>query len=263
MMWPKDADGRWIESFDPKTSGGQGGRDYFDENTAYIYQWDVSEDYQGLFKLMGGRKAAEEKLDQLFREELGRPKYEFFRQWPDSTCMVGQFSMGNEPCLSIPYLYNRLGSPWKTQKRVRMLLDAFFTDTLQGIPGDEDGGGMSAFVVFSMLGIYPVTPGIPVYDLTSPVFTKSRILLESGRVFTISAPRASNHNKYIHGVSLNGKALNHLWINHEDIMRGGILTMTLADTPQLNIGTDPKSFPPSTLNVDPKNYTSPTLKDIK
>ena len=72
--------------------------------------------------------------------------------------MVGQFSMGNEPSFAIPYIYNRLGAPWKTQERVRMLLDAFFTDTLQGIPGDEDGGGMSAFVVFSMMGFYPVTP---------------------------------------------------------------------------------------------------------
>src|ERR1700721_3808438 len=100
--------------------------------------------------------------------------------------MGGQFSMGNEPSLAIPYIYNRLGAPWKTQKRVRMLLESFFTDTLQGMPGDEDGGGMSAFVVFSMMGFYPVTPGIPTYDIGSPVFDKTTFISKMGRNFGIA-----------------------------------------------------------------------------
>jgi putative alpha-1,2-mannosidase len=124
----------------------------------------VQHDLQGLFELMGGRAKAEAKLDQLFRESLGMSKYEFWAKFPDASGLVGQFSMGNEPSLHIPYLYNYLGAPWKTQKRVRMLLDTWFTDTTLGMPGDEDGGGMSAFVVFSMMGLYPVTPGIPIYD---------------------------------------------------------------------------------------------------
>jgi len=258
MMWPKDAAGNWIEPFDPKTSGGQGGRDYFDENTEYIYQWDAAQDYQGLFSLMGGRKAAEANLDQLFREGMGRQKFDFFQQWPDSTSMVGQFSMGNEPSLAIPFIYNRLGVPWKTQKRVRMLLDSFFTDTLLGIPGDEDGGGMSAFVVFAMIGIYPVTPGFPVYDLTSPVFTKSVITLENGNTFTISAPKASRNNKYIQSAQLNEKPLDRLWITHADVLAGGTLSMSLSDTPNTVLGTDPKFFPPSSMDADPSDYTGPS-----
>jgi predicted alpha-1,2-mannosidase len=128
-VWPKDAEGNWIEPFDPGWSGGQGGRDYTTENNAYTYDWDVQHDLQGLFELMGGREKAEAKLDQLFRESLGRSKYEFWAKFPDASGLVGQFSMGNEPSLHIPYIYNYLGAPWKTQERVRMLLDTWFTDT--------------------------------------------------------------------------------------------------------------------------------------
>ena len=128
FMWPKDADGNWIEPFDPKFGGGQGGRAYFDENNAYTYNWDVLHDFDGLFELMGGREAAEAKLDELFREGLDRSKYEFWSKFPDSTGLVGQFVMGNEPSFSTPYLYNRTGSPWKTQKRLRTLLEAWFND---------------------------------------------------------------------------------------------------------------------------------------
>lgn len=95
--------------------------------------------------------------------------------------MIGQFSMANEPSLNIPYIYDRLGAPWKTQKRIRTILDAYFRDDLQGIPGDEDGGGLSAFVVFSMMGIYPAMPGVPVYDVASPVFTRVTIHLENSK----------------------------------------------------------------------------------
>jgi predicted alpha-1,2-mannosidase len=125
MMWPRDSDGNWIEPMDPKWDGGTGGRDYYDENNGYTYQWDVLHDFNGLIALMGGAASAEGNLDQLFREPLGRPRYEFQAKFPDSTSMAGQFSMGNEPSLAIPYIYNRLGAPWKTQKRVRMLIESF------------------------------------------------------------------------------------------------------------------------------------------
>jgi predicted alpha-1,2-mannosidase len=254
LMWPKDSDGKWIEPLDPKFDGGMGGRDDYDENNGYTYTWDVAQDFDGLIALMGGTAKAEANLDQLFREPLARSKYEFQAKFPDSTSMVGQFSMGNEPSFAIPYIYNRLGAPWKTQKRVRMLLEAFFTDTLQGIPGDEDGGGMSAFVVFSMLGFYPVTAGIPVYDVASPVFDKATIHLKNGKNVVILAHNNSRDNKYVQAIRLNGKPLNQIWFRHADIANGATLELTMGDTPNTQLGTDPASFPPASLTVNPADY---------
>jgi predicted alpha-1,2-mannosidase len=167
--------------------------------------------------------------------------------------MIGQFSMGNEPSFAIPFIYDRLGAPWKTQARVRMLLDAFFTDTLHGIPGDEDGGGMSAFVVFSMMGFYPVTAGIPVYDIASPVFEKTTIRLENGKEFVINARHASRRNKYVQKVMLNGKPLNQVWFRHADIAQGGELDLTMADTPNTSLGSRPACFPPDAMSVHPED----------
>lgn len=248
FMWPKDAEGNWIEPFDPKFGGGQGGRAYFDENNAYTYNWDVLHDFDGLFELMGGRDAAEVKLDELFREGLDRSKYEFWYKFPDSTGLVGQFVMGNEPSFSTPYLYNRTGSPWKTQKRLRTLLDAWFNDTIHGIPGDEDGGGMTAWVVFSMMGFYPVTPGVPVYDLGSPVFDKVTIGLPGGKSFKIRARNNSEQNKYIQAVKLNGESTDQVWFRHADIVNGGTLELRMGNTPG-TVGTDADRYPPSSALV--------------
>ena len=254
MMWPKDDKGEWIEPLDPKFDGGMGGRDYYDENNGYTYTWDVAQDFGGLFALMGGRANAEANLDQLFREPLGRSKYEFQAKFPDSTSMVGQFSMGNEPSFAIPYIYNRLGAAWKTQKRVRMLLESFFPDTLHGIPGDEDGGGMSAFVVFSMLGFYPVTPGIPTYDIGSPVFDKATIHLKNGKDFVILAHNTSHDNKYVESITLNGKPLDQVWFRHADIAQGGTLELNMGNTPNLRLGAKAGSLPPASITVNPADY---------
>jgi predicted alpha-1,2-mannosidase len=254
LMWPKDADGKWIEPLDPKFGGGMGGRDYYDENNGYTYTWDVAQDFSGLFTLMGGTERAEANLDKLFREPLGRSKYEFQAKFPDSTSMVGQFSMGNEPSFVIPYIYNRLGAPWKTQKRIRMLLDTFFSDTLHGIPGDEDGGGMSAFVVFSMLGFYPVTPGIPTYDVGSPIFERATVHLKNGKDFMIIAHNTSRDNKYVQSIRLNGRPLDQVWFRHADIANGGTLEITMGDTPNSMLGADPATFPPDSLDIRPENY---------
>jgi len=254
LMWPKDADGNWIEPLDPKFDGGMGGRDYYDENNGYTYTWDVMHDVNGLVALMGGPAKAEANLDRLFREPLGRSKYAFQAKFPDSTSMVGQFSMGNEPSLAIPYIYDRLGAPWKTEKRVRMLLDSFFTDTLQGIPGDEDGGGMSAFVVFSMMGFYPATAGLPIYDIGSPIFEKTTLHLKNGRDLVIVAAHTSRDNKYVQSVRLNGKPLHQLWFRHADIAQGGTLELIMGDTPNRSLGTTPATLPPDALTVHPEDY---------
>ncbi len=162
--------------------------------------------------------------------------------------------MGNEPSLAIPYIYNRLGAPWKTQKRIRMLLESFFTDTLQGIPGDEDGGGLSAFVVFSMLGFYPSTVGLPTYDIGSPLFEKSVIRLKNGKQFTIVAHHTSHENKYVQSILLNGKPLQQVWFRHADIADGGTLELTMGDTPNKTLGASLESFPPSSIQVQPEDF---------
>jgi predicted alpha-1,2-mannosidase len=252
--WPKDADGNWIEPFDPGFSGGQGGRDYTTENNGYTYDWDVQHDLRGLFELMGGRARAEAKLDQLFREPLGMSKYDFWVKFPDASGLVGQFSMGNEPSLHIPYLYNYLGAPWKTQKRVRMLLDTWFTDTTLGMPGDEDGGGMSAFVVFSMMGLYPVTPGVPVYNITSPVFDRVAIRLHNGRTFSIVCRNNSRDNKYIQGIKLNGRSQPRVWIRHADVVNGDALELEMGNTPNKSLGANEADLPPSAMALDPQDF---------
>jgi predicted alpha-1,2-mannosidase len=256
LMWPKDADGKWIEPMDPKFDGGMGGRDFYDENNAYTYTWDVMHDIDGLTALMGGPSKTEANLDQLFRELLGRSKYAFQAKFPDSTSMAGQFSMGNEPSLAIPYIYNRLGSSWKTQKRIRMLLESFFTDTVQGIPGDEDGGGLSAFVVFSMLGFYPATPGIPTYDVGSPVFDKATIHLKNGKDFVVLARHNSRENKYVQSIQLNGKPLNQIWFRHADIADGGTLELMMGDVPNTTLGSIGSILPPDSITVHPEDYVS-------
>jgi predicted alpha-1,2-mannosidase len=165
--------------------------------------------------------------------------------------------MGNEPSLAIPYIYTRLGAPWKTQKRIRMLLESFFTDTVQGIPGDEDGGGLSAFVVFSMLGFYPVTPGVPVYDVGSPVFDKATIHLKNGKDFVILANHNSHENKYVQSIRLNGHTLNQIWFRHANIADGGTLELTMGDTPNTALGSTSITFPPASIAVHPEDYDRP------
>ena len=165
---PKDKEGNFIPDLDYNFPGGMGAREYYDENNAWVYRWDVQHDIPGLVVLMGGPERFCMELDRMFATPLGRSKYSFYAKLPDHTGNVGQFSMANEPSLHIPYLYNYAGAPWKTQKRVRQMLDTWFRDDLMGVPGDEDGGGMTSFVVFSSLGLYPVTPGEPVYTIGSP-----------------------------------------------------------------------------------------------
>lgn len=230
MFLPKDAKGNWI-NIDPKFDGGMGARAYYDENNGWTYLWQTQHDVQGLIDLFGGVQKFEAGLDQLFREGLDRSKYAFWAKLPDATGLVGQFSMGNEPSFHIPYLFNYTNSPWKTQKWTRFLLDTWFKDNVFGIPGDEDGGGMSAFVVFSAMGFYPVTPGIPTYTITSPLFEKVSINLENGKKFTISAPGLSGERKYIQSAKLNGKTLDTPWFSHEQLMQGGTLELEMGRLP--------------------------------
>jgi predicted alpha-1,2-mannosidase len=243
FMWPKDSDGNWIEPYDPRYAD----RKYFTENNAYIFNWDVKHDISGLIRLMGGREAASKRLDELFDTDLGMAKYKFFYLLPDHTGNVGQFSMGNEPSFHIPYLYNYVGSPWKTQKRIHSLIDTFFSDELIGLPGDEDGGGMSAFVVFSMMGFFPVTPGIPVYNVGSPFFEEVEIALPNNKTFKVKAENFSEKNKYVQSAQINGTPLNKPWFTHDDLVKGGELKLIMGDRPNKEWGCEEIDTPPSSI----------------
>ncbi len=235
---PKDKDGKWIEPFDYRFSGGIGARAYYDENNAWTYIWDVQHAIPDLIALFGGPKPFAAKLERMFNEPLGCRRFDWPAVQPDSSAMMGQFSMGNEPSFHIPYLFNYAGEPWKTQKLVRKLLKAWFRNDLMGIPGDEDGGGMCAFVVFSMMGFYPETPGIPKYTWGSPIFRKVSIHLENGKTFTLDAPTASDDNKYIQRVAFDGEDAPSAWFSHADVVRGANVAVGLANRPNRQWGVE-------------------------
>ncbi len=233
---PKDSDGKFIEPFDYAFPGGMGAREYYGENNGWIYRWDVQHNIPDLIQLMGGKEKFIHNLNTMFATPLGMSKYRFFAKLPDHTGNVGQFSMANEPSLHIPYLYNYAGQPWKTQKRVSTLLDQWFRNDLMGVPGDEDGGGMSSFVVFSGIGFYPVTPGDPVYSIGSPQFDEVTIAMENGNKFTVIAKNRTDDNKYIQSATLNGDELNRYWITHEEVAEGGTLIFEMGEKPNYNWG---------------------------
>ncbi|MDE1192296.1 MAG: glycoside hydrolase family 92 protein [Arachidicoccus sp.] len=233
FFMPKDSAGNWID-IDPAWDGSEGGRDYYDENNGWTYMWQVQHNIPSLVNLMGGKSSFEKRLDELFRADLGREKKLFWVKFTDATGLIGQYSAGNEPSFFIPYLYNYTDAPWKTQECIRVLLHTYFSNNIFGIPGDEDGGGMSAFIVFSSLGFYPVTPGKPIYTIGSPLFTKAKIHLYNGKTFTIIANHSSEKNKYIQSAKLNGKLLNSPFFDHKDIVSGGTLEFEMGDKPNKN-----------------------------
>lgn len=245
---PKDKEGNWIEPFDYRYSGGMGAREYYGENNGWVYRWDVPHNVSDLINLMGGNEQFIANLDRTFSEPLGRSKYQFYSQLPDHTGNVGQFSMANEPSLHIPYLYNYAGQPWKTQKRIRQMLKTWFRNDLMGMPGDEDGGGMTSFVVFSSLGFYPVTPGSPTYNIGSPLFTNIKITFSNGSIFEVEAKNASDKNKYIQSATLNGQEWNKPWFSHEDLKNGGKLVLIMGSKPNKAWGSGADATPPSVEN---------------
>lgn len=240
---PKDKTGKFIEPFDYANSGGLGARGAYGENNGWVYRWDVPHNIADLIELMGGKDKFRDNLEEMYNAPLGKGKYSFYAQLPDHTGNVGQFSMANEPSMHIPYLYNYIGEPWRTQKRVRTLLKQWFRNDLMGMPGDEDGGGMSAFVVFSMMGFYPVTPGLPIYVIGSPAFENVSIEVGNGKKFNLIAHNYSPENKYIQSAKLNGKEWNQSWFEHKELIKGGKLEFIMGDKPNKNWAAH--SVPPS------------------
>ncbi len=238
FMSPKKADGNWVENFNPKLSGGVGARMYFAENNSWIWTFNVMHDIPGLMELMGGSEKFSERLDALFNEPTGIAKWQFLGQFPDASGLNGMFPAGNEPAFHVPYLYNYAGQPWKTQRRIREVMEMWFDDSPLGLSGDEDGGAMCSWYVFSAMGFYPVTPGTGLYAIGSPFFEEITIRLPDGKKFTVKAKDCSKKNKYIQSARLNGQELNRAWITHEEIMNGGTLEFRMGERANPSWGTD-------------------------
>lgn len=242
---PKDTFGNFMPDLDYRFPPGIGGRDAYDENTGFVYKWDVQHNIGDLVAMMGGKKAFVDELEKMYDTPLGKGRPDFYHIYADHTGNVGQFSMGNEPSMHVPYLYNYAGQPWRTQKRVRSLLKQWFRNDLMGIPGDEDGGGLTAFVVFSQIGFYPVTPGLPMYVIGSPVFRSVKLDIGNGKTFEVECVNYSPDNKYIQSASLNGKIWNKSWFSHDDLMQGGKLVFIMGKHPDKDWAASDDALPPS------------------
>ena len=242
FMSPKMADGNWVEPFNPQLSGGIGSRMYFAENNAYIWNFSVMHDIPALIEMMGGPDSFNKRLDDLFNEPTRIAKWQFMGQFPDASGLNGMFPAGNEPSFHVPYLYNYTGNPWKTQRRIREIMEMWFDDDPLGLSGDEDGGALCSWYVFSAMGFYPVTPGNGLYAIGSPFFKKVQIKLSDGINFSVIANKVSQRNKYIQSAKLNGKPFNRAWIKHSEIVQGGRLEFTMGDRPNKEWADDPSAF---------------------
>jgi predicted alpha-1,2-mannosidase len=198
--------------------------------------------------MMGGPEKFISRLDMLFNEPTQIAKWQFMGQFPDATGLNGMFPAGNEPSFHVPYLYNYAGKPWKTQRRIREVIDMWFDDSPLGLPGDEDGGALCSWYVFSALGFYPVTPGNGLYAIGSPFFEKSQISLPGGKKFIVKSKNCSKQNKYIQSARLNGKEFNRAWIRHSEITAGGTLEFVMGDKPNKEWAADPSVFLKMTLD---------------
>lgn len=209
---PRLADGKFLTPFNPDAGADFSNAPGFHEGSAWNYTFYVPHDVKGLARLMGGNKAFVSKLQSIFDKGLYDP--------------------ANEPDIAYPYLFSYFpGEEWRTQKEVRRLIDKYYTDSPNGIPGNDDCGTMSSWLVFSMMGIYPDCPGDPSYTITSPVFDKVTLHLDpryypNGDI-TISAKRSSSTANTIESMTLGGKKWNAYRISYSELTKGKDLVMQI------------------------------------
>lgn len=241
-MRGKNADGRFQSPFNPLKWG-----DAFTEGNSLHYTWSVFHDIAGLRELMGGTKKFAAKLDEVFDmpPHFDDSYYGFTIHEIREMQIVnmGNYAHGNQPIQHMIYLYNFADQPWKTQQKVREVMDKLYSATPDGYCGDEDNGQTSAWYVFSALGFYPVTPGTDQYVLGSPLFDKVSLALENGNTFSIKAKDNSKKNVYVRDVKLNGKDYEKTWLTHQDIFAGGELNVYMSDKPNTTRATGLHAHP--------------------
>lgn len=235
------ADGSWRTPFNPDYSTHRG--DDFCEGNAWQYTWMVPHDFEGLFALFPSEAAAEAKLDSTFTVPYnGGPNAS-----PDISGLIGQYAQGNEPNHSTIYAYAYLGKQWKTARLARQVMDEYFSDTVDGLCGNEDCGQMSAWYVFNALGFYPANPANGAFVLGSPVFDRVTFPVGDGKAFTVVTENNGPQNIYIQSATLNGQPYEKAYITYRDIMDGGELTLVMGPTPNEAFGSAADARPRSVM----------------
>ena len=233
---------RWFYPFTPEEVNFN-----YTEANAWQYSYYVPQDIQGWVDLMGGEAAAERKLDDLFTATTQTSG----RHQADITGLIGQYAHGNEPSHHIAYLYNYLGKPYKTQKYVRRIMDELYHNAPDGLSGNEDCGQMSAWLVMSALGFYPVAPGSNDYVIGSPWFDLVQVQLENGNAITIEAEDNSDENVYVQEIYDGESFYDKSYLTHELLMEGPYLYFNMGPEPEKEMGANPESRPRSSISTMP------------
>jgi predicted alpha-1,2-mannosidase len=208
LLRPRLKNGNWYEPFDPNAGANFTENIGFIEGNAWQYAFMIPHDINGLKKLMGGDKGFTNQLQKIFD--------------------TNQFDMANEPDIAYPYLFNYVkGEEWRSQNLVEALVKKHFKNTPDGIPGNDDTGTMSAWVVYAMMGLYPIAPGEPIYTITKPLFDKITIQLDSKYYKEKELVIEKTGNGTINNIFLNGKAQKGYFINHEVLVTGKSLKIIL------------------------------------
>ncbi len=241
-MRGKNKDGNFQSPFNPLKWG-----DAFTEGNSIHYTWSVFQDVEGLINLMGGNDKFVEKLDTVFNLPpiFDNSYYGFTIHEIREMQIVnmGNYAHGNQPIQHMLYLYNYAGQPWKTQQRVREVMNKLYTPTPDGYCGDEDNGQTSAWYVFSSLGFYPVCPGSDQYVIGSPLFDRATIELENGNHLVIEAQNNSAKNVYVNSISFNGEMLDRNYYTHEELLKGGQIEIEMSDVPNEKRGVTKNDVP--------------------
>ncbi|MFW5877661.1 MAG: GH92 family glycosyl hydrolase, partial [bacterium] len=251
-LWPKYSNGIWREM--DTTS-------WYDYEMNYVsgniwgYSSYVPHDVKGLIELTGGPESFDLWLDRIFTDTARLSG----NQHVDISGFIGKYGHGDEPSHHLAYLYNYAHKPWKTQQMVRRVMNEFYSDKPDGLVNNEDLGQMSAWYIFSAMGMYPVNPCGGYYDIGSPKLKKAVINLKNGRKFTVLAKNNSNKNVYIQSATLNGSPFERNYITHEEIMQGGVLEFTMGKKPDLNRGTKEEDIPSSSVNLSNPDRMARTL----
>ena len=241
LMVGKDDKGVFNRNFDAVDWSGE-----FCEGNSWHWSFCVFHDPQGLINLMGGKKEFNTMMDSVFviPGKLGMESRGMIHEMREMQVMnMGQYAHGNQPIQHMVYLYNYSGEPWKTQYRVREIMNKLYTATPDGYCGDEDNGQTSAWYVFSALGFYPVCPGTDEYILGTPLFKSAKLHLENGKTITIKAENNQADNCYIKDMKINGKSYSRNYLTHAQLMKGANIQFQMSPKPNKQRGITEKDVP--------------------